>query len=125
MGSIFAISIATGGAIKNIQPLYVKAARTMGADGRNLFLKVIVPAALPNVVSGLKQGWAFAWRSLIAGEMIASTTGLGHTLMVGRDLQDIGQVVAVMLIIIALGLLLDKLIFARIEKNIRLKWGLN
>lgn len=125
MGSLFAIAIATEGAIKNIHPLYIKAAKTMGASGNNLFLKVIIPAALPNIVSGLKQGWAFAWRSLIAGEMIASTTGLGHTLMVGRDLQDIGRVVAVMFVIIAIGLLLDKLIFAKIERQIRTRWGLN
>jgi NitT/TauT family transport system permease protein len=125
MGSLFAIAIATESAIKNIHPLYVKAAKTMGASGNKLFLRVIIPAAFPSIVSGLKQGWAFAWRSLIAGEMIASTTGLGHTLMVGRDLQDIGRVVAVMFIIIAIGLLLDRLIFAKVEKRIRLKWGLN
>lgn len=125
MGSLFAISIATVTSIKNIHPLYVKAGKTMGASGMELFIKVIVPASLPNIVSGLKQGWAFAWRSLIAGEMIASTVGLGHTLMVGRELQDIGQVVAVMVVIIALGLILDRLVFTRLEDKIRLKWGLN
>lgn len=124
MGATFAIAIATESAIKSIQPLYIKAAKTMGASGVSLFMKVIIPASLPNIISGIKQGWAFAWRSLIAGEMIASTTGLGHTLMLGRELQDIGQVVAVMLVIIAIGLLLDKILFSQLEKKVRTKWGL-
>ncbi|KNF07331.1 aliphatic sulfonates ABC transporter permease protein SsuC [Gottschalkia purinilytica] len=124
MGSMFAISIATESAIKNIQPLYTKAARTMGAKGMKLYFNVTLPAALPTIVSGLKQGWSFAWRALISGEMISATKGLGHVLMVGRDLADIGQVVAVMLIIIALGLLLDKAVFGKIEASIRQRWGL-
>jgi NitT/TauT family transport system permease protein len=125
MGATFAIAIATESAIKSIQPLYIKAAKTMGASGKDLFFKVMLPASLPNIISGIKQGWAFAWRSLIAGEMIASTAGLGHTLMIGREIQDIGQVVAVMLVIIVIGLVLDRLLFSRLEKNVRTKWGLN
>lgn len=125
VGSTFAISIAIESGIKNVNPLYIRAARTMGANGIKIYWNVILPAALPNVISGLKQGWSFAWRALMAGEMMSATKGLGQVLMVGRDLADISQVMAVMIVIIVLGLTVDKLIFGRAEANIRHKWGLN
>lgn len=124
MGSIFAISIATEGAISNVYPLYIKAAKTMGAKGLKLYMHVVIPASLPSIVAGMKQGWSFAWRALMAGEMLAVTKGLGQVLMVGRDLADISQVVAVMIVIIVIGLLLDNIVFGKIEANIRQKWGL-
>nr|WP_169823840.1 ABC transporter permease [Clostridium carboxidivorans] len=124
MGSIFAISIATEGAINNVYPLYIKAAKTMGAKGFKLYLNVVMPASLPSIIAGLKQGWSFAWRALMAGEMLVATKGLGQVLMIGRDLADISQVLAVMIVIIAIGLLLDNVVFGRIEASIRQKWGL-
>lgn len=124
MGSIFAISIATEGAISNVYPLYIKAAKTMGAKGLKLYMHVVIPASLPSIVAGMKQGWSFAWRALMAGEMLAVTKGLGQVLMVGRDLADISQVVAVMIVIIVIGLFLDNIVFGKIEANIRQKWGL-
>ncbi|NMM64149.1 ABC transporter permease [Clostridium sp. P21] len=124
MGSIFAISIATEGAINNVYPLYIKAAKTMGAKGVKLYLNVVMPASLPSIIAGLKQGWSFAWRALMAGEMLVATRGLGQVLMIGRDLADISQVLAVMIVIIAIGLLLDNVVFGRIEASIRQKWGL-
>jgi len=125
IGSTFAVAISVKYAIKNVNPLFIRAARTMGAKGRKIYTQVILPAALPDIVSGLKQGWSFAWRALMAGEMLSSTKGLGQVLMVGRDLADISQVVAVMLVIIVLGLLVDKLAFERLERNMRHKWGLD
>jgi len=125
IGSTFAISIAIESGIKNINPLYVRAARTMGAKGFKLYRNVIIPAALPNAISGMKQGWSFAWRALMAGEMLSATKGLGQVLMVGRDLADISQVMAVMIVIILLGLVIDKLVFGRIESSIRHRWGLD
>ena len=125
IGSTFAISIAIESGIKNVNPIYIKAAKTMGAKGISIYWNVIIPASLPNVVTGLKQGWSFAWRALMAGEMLSATTGLGQVLMVGRDLADISQVMAVMIIIITLGLTVDKLLFARVESEIRQKWGLD
>jgi len=125
IGSTFAISIAIESGIKNIDPLYVRAARTMGAKGFKLYRNVIIPAALPNAISGMKQGWSFAWRALMAGEMLSATKGLGQVLMVGRDLADISQVMAVMIVIILLGLVIDKLVFGRIESSIRHRWGLD
>lgn len=125
VGSTFAIAIATEDGIKNVNPQFLKAAKTMGIKGQKLYFKVVLPAALPMIVSGMKQGWSFAWRALMAGEMLVGTKGLGYILMVGRDLADISQVVAVMIVIILLGILIEKLVFGKIESNLREKWGLN
>ena len=125
IGSTFAVAIALEAGIKNINPLYIRAARTMGASGFKIYWNVIIPASLPAIVSGLKQGWSFAWRALMAGEMMSATKGLGQVLMVGRDLADISQVMAVMIVIIVLGVVVDKLIFGQIEQNIRQRWGLD
>ncbi|MBP2630230.1 MAG: ABC-type transporter, integral rane subunit [Firmicutes bacterium] len=125
IGSTFAVAIALEAGIKNINPLYIRAARTMGASGIKIYWNVIIPASLPAIVSGLKQGWSFAWRALMAGEMMSATKGLGQVLMVGRDLADISQVMAVMIVIIVLGVVVDKLIFGQIEQNIRQRWGLD
>lgn len=125
VGSTFAVSIAIESGMKNINPIFVRAAKTMGAKGFKLYWNVIIPASLPSIISGLKQGWSFAWRALMAGEMISATKGLGQVLMVGRDLADISQVMAIMIVIVVLGVAVDKLIFGRIEMDIRQKWGLD
>ncbi|MBP2033701.1 NitT/TauT family transport system permease protein [Clostridium algifaecis] len=125
IGSTFAIAIATESGIKNVNPLYVRAARTMGARGLKLYKNVVVPAAMPSIITGMKQGWSFAWRALMSAEMMSATKGLGQVLMVGRDLADISQVMAVMIVILVLGLVFDKLIFTKLEKNIRYKCGLD
>lgn len=125
VGSAFAVSIAIESGMKNINPLFVRAAKTMGAKGFALYWNVVIPASLPSIISGLKQGWSFAWRALMAGEMISATKGLGQVLMVGRDLADISQVMAIMIVIIVLGVAVDKLIFGRMEISIRQKWGLD
>lgn len=124
IGSTFSIAIAVESSIKNINPIYVKAAKTLGAKGSKVYLDVILPASLPGILSGLKQGWSFAWRALMAGEMLSATIGLGQVLMMGRDLSDISQVMAIMLVIIILGLIVEKLIFGKIEEHIRTRWGL-
>lgn len=124
MGSAFSISISVDNAIKNIQPIYTKAALTMGASRRQMYLNVIFPASLPELVSGLKQGWSFAWRALMAGEVMTTSIGLGQTLIMGRDLADINQVMLVMVVIVAVGIIIDKCIFSVIEKRILKKRGL-
>lgn len=123
MGSAFSIALAVESGVKSIPPIYLKAARTMGVNGFPLYRKVVFPAALPSFVSGLKQGWSFAWRALMSGEVMSSSVGLGYTLMLGRDLADINQVMAVMLVIIFLGILVDKGVFSLIETRILKKRG--
>lgn len=124
MGSAFSIALAVESAILNIPPIYIKAAKTMGVSTSFMYRKVIFPAALPALLSGLKQGWSFAWRALMSGEVMSATTGLGYTLMVGRDLADINQVMTIILVIIFLGIIIDKGVFSLWEKRVLKKRGL-
>lgn len=124
MGSAFSLAIAVDNAIKNILPIYSKAAMTMGASKSQLYRYVIFPACLPELVSGLKQGWSFAWRALMAGEVMTTSIGLGQTLIMGRDLADINQVMLVMLVIVIVGIVIDKFIFSVIERRLLRKRGL-
>ncbi len=124
MGSLLSVTIAMEDGRKQMPKIYSMAGRNLGARGFPLFWYVLLPASLPFIVSGLKQGWAFAWRSLISGEMIFISLGLGQLLMMGRDLNDMSQVIAVMILIIAIGYVVDGLVFKTIEHRLRLKWGL-
>lgn len=124
MGAMLSIAIAAEGGVKNTSPKYLRAARNMGAKGFRLYRYVILPAAWPSILTGMKLGWSFAWRSLMAGELLYVSLGLGQLLTMGRELNDMSQVVAVMLVIIALGLLVDRLIFSRLESGVRQQWGL-
>lgn len=124
IGSIFSIAMATEIGIRNINPIYLKAGKNMGARGAKLYFNVIIPASLPSIISGMKQGWSFSWRGLMAGEMLASSKGLGQVLMLGREIADINQVTMVMVIIVIIGLTIDKLVFGNIENKIREVWGL-
>src|SRR2546427_268979 len=90
------------------------------------WVRVIVPASLPFIVSGMKQGWAFAWRSLMAAEIyvtILTGFGLGHLLHYGRELHAMDQVIGIMLVIIVIGLLADKLLFSPWERFLHRRWG--
>lgn len=124
MGALLSVTMATEAGIKGVSPLYLKAGRNMGLRGFRLFREVILPAALPSIIMGLKQGWSFAWRSLMAGELLFVSLGLGHLLMMGRELNDMNQVVAVMILVVVIGLVVDILFFAKIERAVRLRWGL-
>jgi NitT/TauT family transport system permease protein len=125
MGAVLSIVLSTADGVKNTPPLYLRAAKTMGTKGLDLYMRVVLPAALPSILSGMKIGWSFAWRSLMAGELLYVSLGLGHLLSIGRELNDMGEVVAIMMIIIALGLTIDFLLFARGEKVLRERWGLH
>lgn len=124
MGSTLSISLSVESSIRSIEPLYMAVAGIMGAKGVKLITKVIIPAALPALISGFRQGWSFAWRALMSGEAISSSIGLGYTLMLGRDLADINQVMLVMIVIIILGIIMDKLCFSLIENKVLAKRGL-
>ena len=124
MGSLLSITMATDTGIKNIQPIYIRAGRNMGASGMRMFTDVVLPAALPSILMGLKQGWSFAWRSLMAGEILFVSLGLGHLLNMGRELNDMSQVIAVMIVIICIGVFMDMLVFGSLEKRVRQVWGL-
>ncbi len=124
IGSMFAVTIATYTGVKNINPHYIEAARNMGAKGTQLAAYVLIPAAFPYLISGFKQGWAFAWRGVIGAELLFSFLGLGFLLNVGRQLNDISQVFAIMLVIMMVGIAIDGIIFKRIENKVMSRWGL-
>lgn len=126
MGTLWSVIIATDTGARNIPPIYARAARTMGSEGLHMWTRVILPASLPYLVSGMKQGWAFAWRSLMAAEIyvtILSGFGLGHLLHYGRELSAMDQVIGVMLVIVTIGLLADKILFSPWERFLHKRWG--
>jgi len=125
MGCILSVTIAMEDGRKQMPKIYTMAGRNLGASGFRLFWHVMLPASLPYIVSGLKQGWAFGWRSLIQAEMIFLTVGLGQQLMMGRDLNDMSQVIAVMILIVALGYLVNRVVFRTMERALQNRWGLN
>ncbi len=126
MGTVWSVIIATETGARNIPPSYARAARTMGSEGFHKWTRVILPASLPYLISGMKQGWAFAWRSLMAAEIyvtILTGFGLGHLLHYGRELNAMDQVIGIMLTIVAIGLLADKALFAPWERFLHRRWG--
>ena len=124
IGAIFAVTINTYTGVKNINPHYIEAARNMGAKGTQLVTNVLIPAAFPYMISGFKQGWAFAWRGVIGAELLFSFLGLGFLLNVGRQLNDVSQVIAIMLVIMMIGIAVDGFIFKKIENKVMSRWGL-
>jgi NitT/TauT family transport system permease protein len=125
MGALFSITIAVDSGIKNVPPIFIRAGRNMGARRIRMFVDVIIPAALPSIVSGLKQAWSFAWRSLMAAELLFVTLGLGYLLMMGRELNDMSQVIAVMLVIAFVSVVIDRLFFGALESSLRKRWGVS
>jgi len=126
MGTVWSVVIATDTGVRNVPPIYRRAALTMGSKRLHMWLKVILPASLPFIVSGMKQGWAFAWRSLMAAEIFVTVLtgfGLGQLLHFGRELNAMEQVIAIMLVIVVIGLLADKIFFSPIERFLHRRWG--
>lgn len=124
MGAVMSIAQSTEDGIRNTPSVYIKAARNLGAKGTRIYTAVIFPAALPSIVTGMKMGWAFAWRGLMAGELLYTLPGLGHLLNMGRELNDMSQVLGVIIVIVTIGLATDKLVFGAIERRVRARWGL-
>ncbi len=126
MGTLWSLIIATDNGVRTIPPIYTRAARSMGSTGLHTWTHVVLPASLPFLLSGMKQGWAFAWRSLMAAEIfvtILTGFGLGHLLHYGRELNAMDQVIGVMLVIVVIGLAVDKSLFAPIERFLHRRWG--
>jgi len=111
----------------NIPPVLLRAGKVLGARGWNSFRHIVFPASLPGLVSGLKQGWAFAWRSLMAGELLVIIKGkpsIGSLLQENRAVNDYRGLLAVMIVILVIGIIVDSVVFGRLEKAIRRRWGL-
>jgi NitT/TauT family transport system permease protein len=132
---LFVIVLGAAPAIANglisgtdhIPPIYIRAGRVLGARDLTLFRHVILPACLPSFVAGLKQGWSFAWRSLMAGELlviIARRPSIGFQLQVAREFADANGMLATMIVILIIGITMDALFFGTLDRLIRRRWGL-
>ncbi len=123
LGAALPITIATESAVRQLPPSIERAARTMGAKGPRLLLRVLLPAALPGILTGAKVGWTFALRSLMAGELLFVSGGLGQLLETGRDLADTALVLGVVAVIVVLSRTSERILFARVERVIARRWG--
>jgi NitT/TauT family transport system permease protein len=127
MGSCFAIAIALRDGLRGIPPLYQRAGLMLGARGWKLYRYILIPASLPAFVGSLRQGFSFAWRSLLGAEMILVAVehhGLGFLLDQGRGSSDVAQVVAVMIVMVMIGMLADRWVFAKLQSAVHRRFGL-
>lgn len=122
MGAIPSIINGLIAGVDQIPPHYRQVGQVLGASRLQMALQVVLPGALPGYVAGLKQGWAFSWRSLMAAEIIAMGGslgfGLGSLLQQGRDLSDMGIVLSAILVILFVGIVVELLVFAPVEKRL-------
>ncbi|MFI6285001.1 ABC transporter permease [Streptomyces sp. NPDC051018] len=122
LGAVPSIANGLVSGVDQVPPLFLRAGRTMGATGLRGTWHIVMPAALPGYVAGLKQGWAFSWRSLMAAEIIASSPdlglGLGQLLENGRNNSDMPGVFLAILLILTVGIAIDLLIFSPLERAV-------
>lgn len=125
LGATFAIALSAESALRNIPPLYVKVGLTLGARNVTLWRDILFFAALPELIGGLKVGWTFAWRSLMAAELLRQDiVGVGTLLETGRQFNDLPMMLAAVGVILCIGLIVDSLVFGRLERTVRRRWGL-
>jgi NitT/TauT family transport system permease protein len=126
MGSTFGIAISMRDGLRAIPPLYRRAGLMLGAGGWRLYRYVLFPASLPALASSLRQGFSFAWRSLMGAELVlvADHQGLGFLLKTGQDNSEIAQVVAVMIVMVCIGMMADRFAFAPLERRVHTRFGL-
>jgi NitT/TauT family transport system permease protein len=128
MGAVPSIAVGTISGIDQIPPIYHSVGRVLGARGLTAARHIVLPAALPACLGGLKQGWAFAWRSLMAAELITQSprlgTGLGQLLETGRDLSAIELVFGMIIVILLVGVAIDQLLFSPLERAVLRRRGL-
>lgn len=124
LGATGIVMVSTSTGVKEVPPLLLRAARTMGAKGPKLFWSVVVPSAVPRIIDGLRLAWAFGWRALMAGElMVGSLRGMGQVLNRVAKERNLHQILAFMVIIAIVSLAVDHLIFRRMEKLVQTRWG--
>jgi NitT/TauT family transport system permease protein len=127
IGAAPAVANGVISGVDHIPPLWLRAGHVLGAKGVSLYRHVVLPALWPSFLVGLKQGWAFAWRSLMAGELlviIANKPSIGSRLEFERQFADSAGLISVMLIVLILGILVDSLVFGTIDRRIRRRRGL-
>lgn len=125
MGGVLSVILATEAGIRHVPTVLVRAARSMGASGFELYRRVIIPAAFPAIISGLKQGWAFSWRTLMAAELLFGDKGLGYLLQSGRKNEDTSLFLGIILVLLVIGITVEMAVFRPMERQVRSRWGLS
>lgn len=126
VGALPSIAIGTRDSVHGVPPLLLRAAKTLGARRARLMVRVVVPAALPGIVTGLEQGWAFAFRSLVAGELIAGSDhlGFGRFIKEAEKAQQVDRMLAGVLCIMLIGIVVDRVVFAQVRRRLGHRRGL-
>jgi NitT/TauT family transport system permease protein len=128
VGAVPSVAQGAAGAVEQTPPLLVDVGRALGARGLSLYRHVVIPAALPGYLSGVKQAWSFAWRSLMAAELITQSAdlglGLGQLLDSGRQTLDMSLAIMAILVILAVGVAVDALLFAPLSRGVNRRRGL-
>ena len=125
IGATWTMTINATSGFKNVPRLYQQVAKTLGSGGFHFLRTVIMPASVPQLISGLRIAWAFSWRALMAGELLGGGGGLGYLLEMGRSLGQMDLVISVMIIIGVIGTIMDNLVFLRLERSVQKKWGIS
>ncbi|MCM3712062.1 ABC transporter permease [Sporosarcina luteola] len=124
IGATWTMTVSATSGFRNVPTLYQRVAKTFGSTGLHFIRTVIMPASVPQLLSGLRIAWAFSWRALMAGELLGSGGGLGQLLETGRSLGQMDLVISVMIIIAVIGTIMDNVVFMRLERSVQKKWGL-
>ncbi|WP_327370852.1 ABC transporter permease [Streptomyces sp. NBC_01217] len=128
LGAVPSVANGLVSGVDQVPPLFLRAGRTLGATGLRGTWHIVLPAALPGYLAGLKQGWAFSWRSLMAAEIIASSPdlglGLGQLLENGRNNADMPGIFLAIILILFVGIAIDLLIFSPLERWVLRSRGL-
>ncbi len=119
IGATWTMTISATSGFKNVPTLYQRVAKTLGSNGLHFLRTVILPASVPQIISGLRIAWAFSWRALMAGELLGSGGGLGHLLETGRSLGQMDLVISVMIIIGIIGTMM----YLRCDKGCRIAFS--
>jgi NitT/TauT family transport system permease protein len=127
IGAMPAVILGTRTAVKNIPPILLRAGHTFGESGLSMLRHVVLPAALPGILTGLELGWSIAFRCLVAGELFSGTlagTGIGKVIGRSRESGNLTEMLATIVIILALSIAVDRLVFSRIQHRLRHTRGL-
>lgn len=123
IGATWTMTVNSSAGFKNVPSIYLNAAKTLGSSGSHLVRTVIIPASIPHIISGLRVAWAFAWRAIMAGELLGSTGGLGYLLDLGRSIQAMDLVLSIMIVIGIIGTIIDNQVFLRMERAVARRYG--
>ncbi len=125
VGAFPSMTLATMSAMRQVPPLLKRAGRTLGAEGWPLYRHVIFPAALPGYIAGLQQAWGFAWKALMAAELIVTAAGaVGLGQLLARSQDDVPTLLAALGVIVVIGVFVDYLVFNRLDRRVRRRRGL-